>query len=82
MIPKILNNMKKIILIVAILVSVNNVCFAEAEKQKQQNQRIDTQKVEIKQSNNCPVACNKNCTKDPKTCTKAQKKNKKTKRTK
>ena len=63
--------MKKIILAFVIFIAVNGFCFAQ-EKQDIKA-KIDTQKVETTKDNNCPVACKKDCKKDPKTCSKAQK---------
>lgn len=59
--------MKILILVLSLVLSFGNI-NASPQKEKPQEE-----KVEVKNSNNCPVACNKTCKKDPKTCKKAQK---------
>ena len=59
--------MKNVIIIVAVFIGLSSSCLAQENKEKP---KIDTQKVEIKKGNNCPIPCNKNCTKDPNKCAK------------
>ena len=57
-----------LILMISFVLSVSNINAQQTQSEKPQNQ-----KIENKNNNDCPVACNKNCKKDPKTCKKAQK---------